>query len=103
MTIDDILHDEFLSSAEAEKKLSTSLHDSSTASTQIGTGQSSKETVNGQIPELCTNGKVQEEAIAKLERLGYARVEILEQLSDETSHLSKLYSRFVKALNAWEK
>jgi len=103
MTIDDILHDNFLSSAEAEKKLSTSLHDTSTASTQIGTGQSSKETVNGQIPELCTSGKVQEEAIAKLERLGYARVEILEQLSDETSHLSKLYSRFVKALNAWEK
>jgi len=103
MTIDDILHDKFLSSAEAEKKLSTSLHDTSTASTQIGTGQSSKETVNGQIPELGASGKVQEEAIAKLERLGYGRLEIVEQLSDETSHLSKLYCRFVKALNAWER
>ena len=39
----------------------------------------------------------------KLERLGYQRDEILRQLRDETSHLYKLYTRFVKALNAWGK
>lgn len=44
---------------------------------------------------------VEEEAIAKLERLGYAREEIIRQLQEEGSHLYKLYFRFLKALNAW--
>jgi hypothetical protein len=43
----------------------------------------------------------EEEAVAKLERLGYAREEIIRQLKEEGSHLYKLYFRFLKALNAW--
>jgi len=43
----------------------------------------------------------EEEAVAKLERLGYGREEILRQLQEEGSHLYKLYFRFLKALNAW--
>jgi len=46
--------------------------------------------------------KVEEEAIAKLERLGYSREEIIRQLREESSHLYKLYFRFLKALNAWD-
>lgn len=46
--------------------------------------------------------KVEEEAISKLERLGYPRDEILRQLKDESSHLCKLYHRFLKALTAWD-
>ncbi len=46
---------------------------------------------------------VREEAVLKLEKLGYQREEIFRQLKDENSHLSKLYTRFVKALNAWGK
>lgn len=42
------------------------------------------------------------EAIAKLERLGYPREEIVRQLQDESSHLCKLYHRFLKALTAWD-
>jgi serine/threonine protein kinase len=44
---------------------------------------------------------IEEEAVAKLERLGYAREEIIRQLQEEGSHLYKLYFRFIKALNAW--
>lgn len=46
--------------------------------------------------------RVEEEAIGKLERLGYPRDEIVRQLKDETSHLCKLYHRFLKALTAWD-
>eukprot|EP00930_Biecheleria_cincta_P021471 TRINITY_DN1590_c0_g1_i1.p1 TRINITY_DN1590_c0_g1~~TRINITY_DN1590_c0_g1_i1.p1 ORF type:complete len:949 (-),score=129.50 TRINITY_DN1590_c0_g1_i1:137-2983(-) len=46
--------------------------------------------------------RVEEEAIVKLERLGYPRDEIVRQLKDETSHLCKLYHRFLKALTAWD-
>eukprot|EP00930_Biecheleria_cincta_P021472 TRINITY_DN1590_c0_g2_i1.p1 TRINITY_DN1590_c0_g2~~TRINITY_DN1590_c0_g2_i1.p1 ORF type:complete len:961 (-),score=170.56 TRINITY_DN1590_c0_g2_i1:214-3060(-) len=46
--------------------------------------------------------KVEEEAINKLERLGYPRDEIVRQLKDESSHLCKLYHRFLKALTAWD-
>jgi len=45
--------------------------------------------------------RFEEEAINKLERLGYTREEILRQLKDESSHLFKLYHRFLKALTAW--
>lgn len=44
----------------------------------------------------------EEEAISKLERLGYPRDEIVRQLKDESSHLCKLYYRFLKALTAWD-
>jgi len=44
----------------------------------------------------------EEEAITKLERLGYPRDEIIRQLKDESSHLCKLYCRFLKALTAWD-
>jgi serine/threonine protein kinase len=44
----------------------------------------------------------EEEAISKLERLGYPREEIVRQLKDESSHLCKLYYRFLKALTAWD-
>jgi serine/threonine protein kinase len=47
-------------------------------------------------------GAAEEEAIMKLQRLGYGRDEIIRQLKDENSHLYKLYYRFLKALNAWE-
>jgi serine/threonine protein kinase len=43
-----------------------------------------------------------EQAVNKLERLGYPREEILRQLNDESSHLCKLYHRFLKALTAWD-
>eukprot|EP00440_Ansanella_granifera_P006694 gb/GFBE01007256.1/.p1 GENE.gb/GFBE01007256.1/~~gb/GFBE01007256.1/.p1 ORF type:complete len:961 (+),score=159.43 gb/GFBE01007256.1/:1-2883(+) len=46
--------------------------------------------------------RVEEEAISKLERLGYPRDEIVRQLKDESSHLCKLYHRFLKALTAWD-
>jgi serine/threonine protein kinase len=46
--------------------------------------------------------KVEEEAINKLERLGYPRDEIVRQLNDESSHLCKLYHRFLKALTTWD-
>lgn len=46
--------------------------------------------------------RLEEEAIAKLERLGYPKEEILRQLKDESSHLCKLYHRFLKALTAWD-
>lgn len=46
--------------------------------------------------------RVEEEAISKLERLGYPRDEIIRQLKDESSHLCKLYHRFLKALTAWD-
>lgn len=45
---------------------------------------------------------LEEEALCKLERLGYPRDEILRQLQDETSQLFKLYHRFLKALTAWD-
>jgi len=48
-------------------------------------------------------GGIEEEAIQKLERLGYPRDEIVRQLRDEGSHLYKLYFRFLKALTAWDK
>jgi hypothetical protein len=46
--------------------------------------------------------RIEEEAVNKLERLGYPREEILRQLKDESSHLCKLYHRFLKALTAWD-
>lgn len=46
--------------------------------------------------------RLEEEALCKLERLGYARDEILRQLKDESSQLYKLYHRFLKALTAWD-
>jgi len=46
--------------------------------------------------------RIEEEAISKLERLGYPRDEIVRQLKDESSHLCKLYHRFLKALTAWD-
>lgn len=48
------------------------------------------------------NRRVEEEAISKLERLGYPREEIVRQLKDPSSHLCKLYHRFLKALTAWD-
>lgn len=45
---------------------------------------------------------VEEEAIAKLQRLGYSPDEIRQQLKDESSHLYKLYFRFLRALHAWD-
>jgi serine/threonine protein kinase len=45
---------------------------------------------------------VDEEAIKKLQRLGYQREDIIEQLKNENSHLYKLYFRFLRALNAWD-
>jgi hypothetical protein len=48
------------------------------------------------------NSRIEEEAINKLERLGYPREEILRQLKDDSSHLCKLYHRFLKALTAWD-
>lgn len=45
---------------------------------------------------------IEEEAIGKLERLGYPRDEIVRQLRDDSSHLCKLYHRFLKALSAWD-
>lgn len=52
-------------------------------------------------PERCSR-QFEEEAICKLERLGYPRDEIVRQLKDESSHLCKLYNRFLKALTAWD-
>jgi len=49
-----------------------------------------------------SNRRIEEEAISKLERLGYPRDEIVRQLKDESSHLCKLYHRFLKALTAWD-
>jgi len=46
--------------------------------------------------------RIEEEAMSKLERLGYPRDEIMKQLKDESSHLCKLYHRFLKALSAWD-
>lgn len=48
------------------------------------------------------SARIEEEAMAKLERLGYPREEIVRQLKDESSHLYKLYFRFLKAMNAWD-
>lgn len=53
-------------------------------------------------PRPAYSRHVEEEAISKLERLGYPRDEILRQLKDESSHLCKLYHRFLKALTAWD-
>lgn len=52
-------------------------------------------------PDRCSK-QFEEEAICKLERLGYPRDEIVRQLKDESSHLCKLYYRFLKALTAWD-
>jgi len=52
-------------------------------------------------PDRCSR-QFEEEAICKLERLGYPRDEIVRQLKDESSHLCKLYYRFLKALTAWD-
>jgi len=48
------------------------------------------------------NRRIEEEAISKLERLGYPYEEIIRQLKDDSSHLCKLYHRFLKALTAWD-
>jgi serine/threonine protein kinase len=55
----------------------------------------------GKAPVGCSQS-MKEEALSKLERLGYPREEILSQLEDESSHLFKLYNRFLKALSAWD-
>eukprot|EP00929_Paragymnodinium_shiwhaense_P069194 TRINITY_DN34905_c0_g1_i1.p1 TRINITY_DN34905_c0_g1~~TRINITY_DN34905_c0_g1_i1.p1 ORF type:complete len:1073 (+),score=191.23 TRINITY_DN34905_c0_g1_i1:335-3553(+) len=54
------------------------------------------------VANTAHNRRIEEEAISKLERLGYPREEILRQLKDESSHLCKLYHRFLKALTAWD-
>lgn len=54
------------------------------------------------IPDRGFGRQFEEEAISKLERLGYPRDEIVRQLKDESSHLCKLYYRFLKALTAWD-
>ncbi|KAF4671596.1 hypothetical protein FOL47_001411 [Perkinsus chesapeaki] len=45
-----------------------------------------------------SNSAYEEDAISKLERLGYSRDEILSQIRDEKSHLSKLYQRFLQTV-----
>mmetsp|Transcript_10724 Transcript_10724/g.24448 ORF Transcript_10724/g.24448 Transcript_10724/m.24448 type:complete len:1061 (+) Transcript_10724:89-3271(+) len=45
---------------------------------------------------------LEEEAVRKLERLGYPKEEIARQLRDESSHLRRLYDRFLKTLPAWD-
>ncbi|CAK0826867.1 unnamed protein product, partial [Prorocentrum cordatum] len=55
------------------------------------------------VQETGNSRRIEEEAISKLERLGYPREEIVRQLKDESSHLCKLYHRFLKALTAWDK
>jgi len=61
-----------------------------------------KEAVEGPANAERASRRIEEEAIQKLERLGYPRDEIVRQLKDESSHLCKLYNRFLKALTAWE-
>jgi hypothetical protein len=63
-------------------------------------GGSDRQTAHG-FPELSMEAK--EEAVVKLERLGYKRAEILRQLRDEHSHLYKLYTRFLKAMSVWRR
>lgn len=82
---------------------------------QAGTGGTSESTDLGTRTQKLEEGsdrtdkadsrcsrQFEEEAISKLERLGYPREEIVRQLKDESSHLCKLYYRFLKALTAWD-
>jgi serine/threonine protein kinase len=52
-------------------------------------------------PAMQLTPAMETEAVAKLEKLGYKKDEILTQLKDENSHLYKLYFRFLKAVNSW--
>jgi len=44
----------------------------------------------------------EQEALRKLERLGYSHEDLARQLQDESSHPYKLYMRFLKTLSAWD-
>ncbi|CAJ1341111.1 unnamed protein product [Effrenium voratum] len=79
-------------SREAEKTAEASV-------TRMGTAVSQADAT---ITDERYNRRVEEEAISKLERLGYPREEIVRQLKDPSSHLCKLYHRFLKALTAWD-
>jgi len=75
--------------------------EASTQPSRPGTAASQGPSATGE--ERAYSRRVEEEAISKLERLGYPRDEIVRQLKDESSHLCKLYHRFLKALTAWDK
>jgi len=75
--------------------------EASTQPSRPGTAVSQGPSATGE--ERAYSRRVEEEAITKLERLGYPRDEIVRQLKDESSHLCKLYHRFLKALTAWDK
>lgn len=87
--------------SEGTHRRSATKADSSTSASASGGGAAKAGGGTGSNTELPPN--VREEAVLKLEKLGYQREEIFRQLKDENSHLSKLYTRFVKALNAWGK
>jgi len=78
-------------------------NDPEDAGMSIGTGcQDSAGQKNEETSVRGCSRQFEEEAISKLERLGYPRDEIIRQLKDESSHLCKLYYRFLKALTAWD-
>ena len=72
---------------EVEK---ANLHDVSTVSS------TSAESIRHAIASGKLSREMEADAIVKLEKLGYAKDEILSQLNDEESHLHKLYFRFLK-------
>jgi len=49
-----------------------------------------------------TSGAAEQEALRKLERLGYSHEDLAKHLQDESSHPYKLYMRFLKTLSAWD-
>lgn len=102
-TISDVLADTWV----AEEKHSSSTSSNTTASSRRPSisEPDEKEKVIPPPKAAVPASKpleVDETAVAKLERLGYGRDEIVAQLQDENSHLYRLYFRFLKALNAWE-
>jgi len=48
------------------------------------------------------SGAAEQEALRKLERLGYSHEDLAKHLQDESSHPYKLYTRFLKTLSAWD-
>lgn len=86
---------------------SSGAHDSNRASKPLAvavvaaTAEAADSKGEAQLEERYSR-RIEEEAISKLERLGYPREEIVRQLKDESSHLCKLYHRFLKALTAWD-
>merc|ERR1711957_648699 len=86
-------HGEAAGAAGAAAVVSTQ---SSTASAAVGAPGPTPVPMLG---DRAVGRRIEEEAISKLERLGYPRDEIARQLKDESSHLCKLYHRFLKALN----